>query len=1122
MKCPECKAENPETTKFCRKCGSELLLACPQCGAAILPDDDFCGKCGHTLSVNISAKAADPNDFVLPIASGERKQVSVLFSDLSGYTAMTERLDPEEVREIMDRVFGKIRQVVDKYDGFIEKFVGDSAMAVFGVPSAHEDDPIRAIRAAMEIHAQVEGLSPEVEGKIGQALSMHSGINTGLVVTGQVDRDKGTHGLIGDTINLASRLEGLAKSGQVLVGENTYNLTKSHFSFERMEPTKVKGKAEPLPVFKLLSSKEEPPAVHRLQGVRAELIGRQKEMELLNRAVEKLKNGQGSIICIVGDAGTGKSRLVRDFKTTLNLKEIQWREGHAYPYTQNMPYYPLINLLTHAFRIQEGDNPETIRGKIEAGIKTLLWDRPEIIPYIGGLFSLSYPEIDDVSPEFLRAKLQEATLEILEALARSGPTVLWFEDLHWSDTSYIDLLHLMLTRTNRPVVFILAYRPVFNLFPEGPPDKLNWPYHEIVLQDLSRVDSQEMLKSLLHSEDLPAGLEDFIRDKVEGNPFYLEEVVNSLIETGTLMRENGGWSLTSPITGLDIPPTIQGVLTARLDRLEREAKRILQEASVIGRAFFYEVLTRITQLNLPVDRYLTGLESLDLIRTRTREPDLEYIFKHALTQEVVYNGLLKKERHAIHERIGEVMEQLFADRIPEFYDALAYHFNKGLSHDKAAEYLIKSGEKSYKTLSNQEAKQYYQQAYDLLTAKPEKSHHDKALMMDLLFNWALLLYDFGDFNTLLDLFSSHESMAESVDDKPIRGKFKAWLGFAYYAKGQPLTGVQYLDQALEIGREQNDPKLTAYAYTWLAWCHWELGSADKTIAFGEQGHKLAKQFSPHQYLDFKPLAALGNQYVWEGRWKELKSIGSRLLEQGKKTSNPRCFFTGHQYLGFAYSILGQSAEASDNLQKSIQATSDVPFYRYWAKAIFSMSYAMDGQMENAGRLMAEVMEFTTAGGGRALGDYTLPNYGIALFAQGRMNEGLTMLKEAAEMGIKGQRKRLLVVVEFYLGNIFSQLAAPNQPIGFSTLMKNLGFLIKNLPGASKKAERQFHKAIKLAEETKSYLYAGQSWLELGRMFKAKKKKEKAEDCLEEAIKVFKMLDNEFYLTQAKETLASLR
>lgn len=237
---------------------------------------------------------------------------------------------------------------------------------------------------------------------------------------------------------------------------------------------------------------------------------------------------------------------------------------------------------------------------------------------------------------------------------------------------------------------------------------------------------------------------------------------------------------------------------------------------------------------------------------------------------------------------------------------------------------------------------------------------------------------------------------------------------------------------------------------------------------------------------------------------------------------PRCFFTGHQYMGFAYSILGQSAEAKYNFQKSMQATSDVPFYRYWATAFLSMSYAMEGQMEHAGRLMAEVMKFTAAGGGKALGDHTLTSYGIALFAQGRMNEALTMLKEAAEIGIKGQRKRLLIVVEYYFGYIYSQLAASTQPVGLSTLIKNLGFLIKNLPGASKKAERHFHKAIKLAEETKSYLYAGQSWMELGRMFKVKKKRDKAGVCLEEAIKVFKMLDNEFYLSQAREMLASVK
>jgi len=489
---------------------------------------------------------------------------------------------------------------------------------------------------------------------------------------------------------------------------------------------------------------------------------------------------------------------------------------------------------------------------------------------------------------------------------------------------------------------------------------------------------------------------------------------------------------------------------------------------------------------------------------------------------VVYNGLLKKERHAIHERIGEVMEQLFADRLPEFYDALAYHFKKGLSQDKAAEYLIKAGEKSYKTLSNLEAKQYFHEAYDLLSVKTEKSAKDKALMMALLFKWALLLYDFGDINKLLELFSSHEEMAESMDDKPTLGMFKAWLGFAFWMNGKPIKGVKHLEQALEIAEEADDPKLRAYACAWLAWCYWDIGSADKVIDFGEQGYELSRQLSPHPYLDFKPLAAMGNHYVYEGRWKELKSIGTRLLEKWEKTSNPRCFYTGQQYLGFALFLLGETDQSIEYFQEATEASADVPLYRYWAMSVSATSYVMVGQIEKAGRLMAAVKEFCSAGGFRMLHDYAVTTYGIALFAQGRMKDGLTILREIADTATRDQRKRLLIGAEFYTGIAFSQMAAPTEPVGFSLMMKNIGFLMKNLPGAAKKAERHFQRTIELAEETRSYLFGGLSWMELGRMFKAKKKREKAGDCLEEAIKVFKMLENEFYLAQAREALASLK
>ena len=329
--------------------------------------------------------------------------MTVLFTDLTGYTAMCERLDPEDVKEVMSRIFGEIAQVVTKYEGFIEKFVGDAAMALFGVPKAHEDDPVRAINAAMEIHELVEALSPQVRAMGCRPLSMHTGIDTGLVVTGGVDAGKGATGVTGDTVNLASRLSGMGKAGEILVGPYTYRLAEGYFDFEALEPTPVEGKAEPVRIYKVLSRKDQPSKIHRLTGLRAELIGRKAEMAQLSEAVEKLREGKGSIIGICGDAGTGKSRLVEEFKATLDLKEIQWREGQAYAYSQNVPYFPVTDMLRRALRIEEGDPPSKIREKVESRIERLVGRREDIIPYIGSLFGLVLSRNRGDEPRFLEA-----------------------------------------------------------------------------------------------------------------------------------------------------------------------------------------------------------------------------------------------------------------------------------------------------------------------------------------------------------------------------------------------------------------------------------------------------------------------------------------------------------------------------------------------------------------------------------------------------------------------------------------------------------------------------------------------------------------------------------------------
>jgi len=333
MKCHKCQFDNREEGKFCKKCGIELELLCPSCSHPYSPDNIFCDECGHELD------GAVKTEKTIPIIDSERKHVTVLFSDLSGYTAMYERLDPEEVREITSRIFGEIAQVVAKYEGFIEKFVGDAVLAIFGAIRAYEDDPVRAIRAAREIHNLVESLSPRYEEKVGQPLLMHSGISTGLVVTGKISLDKGTHGIIGDPINLAARLSRLGQAGNILVAPDTYYQTEGYFNYEDIGLIKVKGKTESLQAYRLLTPKAPPRKVRRIHGLRANLIGRKVEIDKLRHAVHILENGKGSIFSICGDAGTGKSRLVEEFKATLNLKKFNGERVMHTPILKTSPTF---------------------------------------------------------------------------------------------------------------------------------------------------------------------------------------------------------------------------------------------------------------------------------------------------------------------------------------------------------------------------------------------------------------------------------------------------------------------------------------------------------------------------------------------------------------------------------------------------------------------------------------------------------------------------------------------------------------------------------------------------------------------------------------------------------------
>jgi len=1101
MKCPECQSENPDERKFCRECGAKLSSICPRCGYQNLPGDKFCGECGQKLEEAIKAEGVPPE------APAERKHVTVLFSDLSGYTAMSERLDPEEVKEITGRIFEEIAQVVTKYDGFIEKFIGDAVMALFGVPEAHEDDPVRAIRTAREIHDLVEAIAPQLEGRVGQPVSMHTGINTGLVVTGEVDLKRGSHGVAGDTINLASRLSNLAKPGEILVGPETHGQVEGYFTFERLGPTTVKGKAEPIQIYKALSPRERPIKIHRLHGLRADLIGRKAEMTQLGEAVERLRKGTGTVFSICGDAGTGKSRLVEEFKASLDLQEIQWREGHAYAYSQNIPYFPLIDLLNRAWQIEEGDPPERIREKLESGLQDLIGKKEDVVPYVGSLYALSYPEIEGVSPEFWKARLREAIGTILAALTRRGPTVICLEDLHWADPSTIDLLRFILSEFRYPVLFLCVYRLPFSLFTGNEISGFGEFYREIKLQDLSPSESQDMMESLLQTEAVPVELKRFVQEKAEGNPFYLEEVINALIESETLARDTGGWRLTRPIGESDIPSTIHGIIAARLDRLEKEMKRILQEASVIGRAFLYEILKKITELGEEIDRCLGGLERLDLIRTRSFQPELEYVFKHAVTQEVVYDGLLKKERQDIHERTALVMEELFHERLSEFYEGLAFHFKQGRSLHKAVDYLVKSGEKSLKRYAVEESHQYFREAYDLLEDKPDKTREEEDLLIDLLNKWSVVFYYRGDFRELADLLNAHEEVAESLDDKAKLGMFYAWLGMASYCREKFGDSYQYLSKALTLGEEIENQQVTACACTWLAWTCGELGLLDDAIAFGEKAQEICKLFEADPYIHFKSLAGLGYAYWHRGDRKKGLEAGKALLEYGHRHSNIRSLVMGHWITGFSHLVDGDFPSATESFERAAQVSAD-PFYYQIPRSVIGGSLVFMGRVQEAEDVLTEVLAYSEKFGAEITGTPARLYHGLVTIAKGNMSQGLEMMEEAAGACLENGRRGFYALSQYILGRVYLQIVEGTPPASLPDF-------------ATKKAEDHFNRAIEVAKEIGAKATLGMASLDLGSLYRAMGKKEKAREYISSAIRAFDQCGTQTYLKQAEEVLENL-
>jgi class 3 adenylate cyclase/tetratricopeptide (TPR) repeat protein len=813
------------------------------------------------------------------VAEGERKQVTVLFSDLSGYTALTEKLDPEELKEIMSRIFGEIAQVVTKYEGFIEKFVGDAVMALFGVPKAHEDDPIRALRAAREIHDLVLAISPKVEEKVGQPIAMHTGINTGLVVTGEADAQKGTHGVVGGTLNLASRLADLAKPGEILVSPETEELIAPYIETKALETITIKGKTQPMTPYSVVG---ELAVQTRFEAAEKEgftaFIGREQELTALHSCLDKAVGGNGQFVTVVGEAGVGKSRLVYEFRHSLDRNKITVLEGRCQTYGSDIPYFPLLNALRRGLRLREEDTPAQLLEKAVANILAIdqtLEENLSIYLYLLSIASEDYPLPRHLQGQELKYAIQEALAAINTLNCKRRPMVLILEDWHWVDeASDSALRHLVSVIAPHSIMVVVIYRPEYTS------NWGNWSHHTpIVLKPLDGQHSKNIIKAVWGVDHLPKGLTPLIHERTGGNPFFIEEICNALTEEGTVLLKDDQAVSTRSLKGLTLPDTVQAVIRARLDRLDRPTRESLRLASVIGREFARRILERISTSHDRLSKSLETLKVLELIQQIQVVPETAYMFKHVLTQEVTYETLLRQKRKELHGLVGQAIEELYQDRIEEQANLLHHHFSLAENWPKAAEYGRQAANRAYRLSQFHEALAIFERAKGCLLKLPEDRSQQETLI-DLQLEMVWPLHFLGQQNQAIDICREAESIARFLADPVRLGKVFYEYALSYFFKNHYKQAEEYFLQVFELPDKSGMDALISsvkfpLAVTYFSQGQWEKAATlySETIRSQEANKTQAQYVEESPFLPYTHSCThLGYIRALQGRVKEAKEL----------------------------------------------------------------------------------------------------------------------------------------------------------------------------------------------------------------------------------------------------------
>ena len=1130
MKCPKCQFENSESAKFCLECGAKLEVRCPNCSKGLPPTAKFCEECGHELAVPSERPPADlsfeeklekiqrylPGGLTEKILAqrgkieGERKQVTVMFCDMRGFTPLSEKLGHEAMYSIMDEVFEILIHRVIDYGGTVNKMTGDGIMALFGAPIALEDAPQRAIRSALSIQREMVRVSNRLKSESGiRPIRMRIGIHTGPVVVGTLGNDlRVEFTAVGETVNLASRMEGLAEPGTVYITEDTFKLTEGLFRFEALGERKVKGKKTPVRAYRVIA-----PSTQRTRfDVSAErgltpFLGRERELELLLDGLERARAGRGQAFSIMGEAGVGKSRLLYEFRKAIANEDVNFLEGRCLSYSTNVAYHPVIDLLKSTFDVHEGDDDDRIREKVKRGLKEMGADQASTLPFVLELLSVKDSGIDalGLSPEARKDRTLEALKRIVLKGSEMRPLVIAIEDLHWVDRSSEDTLKSLLDAiSGAQVLLVFTYRPEF---------VHTWgskSYHnQVNLNRLSNRETLAMAAYVLGTEVMGEDLEELILNKTEGIPFFVEEFMKSLKDLGMIEWKDSGYYLAKDITEMAIPSTIQEVIMARVDSLPDGAKSVLQTGSAIGREFSCELIKRVTGIPTPeMTPHLSVLRDSELLYERGIFPQATYIFRHSLTQEVAYDSLLLKRRQEIHERIGKAIEELYADRMEEFYEMLAHHYSRSENWEKAYEYLKLSGDKATRSNSNWEAFRFYREGIETLSNQPDTAEN-KRRGIEIRLSMDLPMRSLGYPEDSLTVLQEGERLAVDLDDQRSLAIFCSMTSVRCMIKGETREAITYAEQGLEAARKTNDLELIAPTALDLCISYAGAGEmlrivnlAPSVIALFEKTQRERETFGRGWNL-YSPLLALyGYATGLLGSFDEGQALLDKALRFALAINDLVSICFVELFFGTMLGVKGDGENTVEHAQNAVRYGDEAQVVTLSTPGLITAGwgYYYQGDLKTAAMHLEKALERQREAGFSVARSSIYGGLAEVHLDSGDLEKARTFAGEALELAQNAYERS-------------NEAGA----------MVRLGWILGKMgPSQSEKAEEYILEGIRISDELQLKPSSARGHFHLGELYADTGQTKKALETLKKAEDAFQEMGMDYFLRRTQEVLERIQ